>query len=210
MRPSRIRVLVVEDDSSLLECLKMEIDRSHGLKCVGGYLSFERAEESISNKEADVMLLDLDLPGMDGIEATKLIRRKWPRLKVVIFTGNSAEETIYAAFNAGANGFLLKTAPRAELAAALERAYVGGSPISPEVENALVGWFQRRQSLAPHLSPTERTILDNLDRGVSQKEIASQLGMSYHTLRTHINSILAKTGVSSVLRAAYLHRQAVG
>lgn len=202
-------MLVIEDDSNLLDCLKMEIDRSPGLKCVGGYLTFEKAQDSIPDKQADVLLLDLGLPGMDGIEATKIVRRRWPRLKIVIFTAHSAEERIYAAFNAGANGFLLKTAPRAELAAAVERAYTGGSPISPEVENALVGWFQRRQSLAPHLSPTEREILEHLDRGVSQKEIASKLGMSYHTLRTHINSILEKTGVSSVLRAAYLHRQSV-
>lgn len=210
MSPNRIRVLVIEDDANLLDCLKMEVNRSAGLKCVGAYQSFERAQSFIADHQADVLLLDLGLPGMDGVEATRLVKKKWPRLKVVIFTARSGEDWVYSAFSAGANGFLLKTAPRAELAAAIARAYEGGSPISPTVENTLVAWFQRRQSLAPQLSPTEQKILEELDRGVSQKALAGQLGMSYHTLRSHINSILEKTGVSSVVRAAYIRRQSIG
>lgn len=210
MRPSRIRVLIVEDDPNLLECLKMEISRSSGLKCVGAYPCFEKAQEFIPNRQADVLLLDLGLPGMDGVEATKIVRKKWPRLKVVVFTGQSRDERVYSAFSAGANGFLVKTAPRAELADAIERAHFGESPISPAVANTLVDWFHRRQSLEARLSRTELLIMQDLNRGISQKDIASRLGMNYHTLRTHINSILDKTGVSSVVRAAYLHRQAVG
>lgn len=188
----------------------MEISRSESLRCVGAFLTFEKAQPEIPNKQADVILLDLGLPGMDGVEATRIIRRRWPRLKILIFSSLASEERIYSAFNAGANGFLVKSAPRLELVDAIERVHEGGSPISPQVESALVAWFQRRQLLNPHLSPTERAILEQLDRGVSQKELASRLGMSYHTLRTHINSVLEKMGVSSVLRATFIHRQAAG
>lgn len=208
MRQSRIRVLIVEDNANLLECLKLEIGSSRELCCIGAFTSFEQAKSTLAQRKPDVLLLDLILPGMDGVEATKLVRSRWPRIKIVIFTGSSDEDKIFESFRAGADGFLLKTTPRAELVRAIERAYEGGSPISPQVETALVSWFRRQQSLLPHLSPTERLILDLLNRGMPQKQAASSLKMSYHTLRMHINSILEKTGVSSVARVAYLHRQA--
>ena len=198
--------MVVEDDKTLLECLELEIGRAAGLRCIGTYQTFERASEAISSKMPDVILMDLGLPGMDGVEATRVVRKAWPRIKVVAFTGTPSDERIYSAFMAGANGFLLKNVPRADLVNGIERAYEGGSPISPVVASALIAFFQRRQLLMPHLSPTETTILEQFDRGVPQKEIASNLAMSQNTLRTHANRILDKTGVSSLLRAAYLKR----
>lgn len=206
MRQMRIRVMIVEDDKTLLECLELEIGRASGLRCVGCYQAFERAYEAISSKMPDVILMDLGLPGMDGIEATRIVRKAWPRIKVVAFTGASSEERIYSAFMAGANGFLLKSAPSADLVNGIEKAYEGGSPISPAVATALIAFFQRRQLLMPHLSPTETAILEQFDRGVPQKEIAAKLAISQNTLRTHANRILDKTGVSSLIRAAYLKR----
>lgn len=201
--------MVVEDDESLLDCLEVEISRASGLRCIGAFPTFEKAREAIGNRMPDVILLDLALPGMDGVAATKVIHREWPRIKIVIFTGSSNEESMYSAFMAGANGFLIKSAPSAELVTAIERAYEGGAPVSPAVATALIGFFQRRQLLIPHLSPTEAAILEQFDRGIPQKEIAAKLQMTHGTLRTHANRILEKTGVSSLLRAAYLRRQAL-
>ena len=209
MRPCRIRVTVVEDDLCLLECLRREIDRSSGLKCVGAFESFEDAREKISNQEPDVILLDLSLPGLDGADAIRAIKVEWPRLKILVFTGHADSQRIYSAFMAGANGFLLKSSARAELVDGIEKVYRGEAPISPTVTKVLVGFFESRRLLAPHLSPTEKIILAEYDQGTPQKHIAEKLGMSEHTLRTHVNRILEKTGVSSLLRAAYIHRQSV-
>ena len=208
MRSARIRVIVVEDDSRLLECLKMEIDRSPSLRWAGGFLKFENAAVEIPHKEPDVVLLDLGLPGMDGIQAIGMIKEKWPRLKIVVFTGSNDAQSIYGAFMAGANGFLIKSTPRVELVEGIEMAYRGGAPMSPAVNEALVSFFSARRLLAPHLSPTEKAILQEYDRGTPQKQIAAKFGMSEHTLYTHRNRILEKTGVSSLLRAAWLLRQA--
>jgi DNA-binding NarL/FixJ family response regulator len=171
--------------------------------------SFEKALPLIASKLPDVILMDIGLPGMCGVQATAAVCKRYPRIKVIMFTGESTEDKIYSAFLAGAVGFLLKSGSRAELAAGILKAYAGGCPISPQIENALVAWFRRRQLLFPHLSPIETVILGEYDRGTSQKEIANKLQMSPHTLRTHINRILDKTGVSSLLRAAYLKRQAL-
>lgn len=207
MRPSRIRVTVIEDDACLLACLKAEISREPGLRCVGGHADFESAKEHIPQREADVILLDLGLPGIDGIDAIRIIKDQWPRLKVLVFTGHEASERIYGAFMAGANGFLLKSAARGELVDGIEKVYHGGAPMSPSVSNALISFFQARRLLTPHLSPTEKVILAEYDSGRPQKEIAQQLNISEHTLRTHANRILEKFGVSSLVRAAALIRR---
>jgi DNA-binding NarL/FixJ family response regulator len=204
-----IRVIVIEDDESLLACLAKEINRDPGLKCIGAFPSFEAALPVIELKLPDVILLDLKLPGVCGVAATTVICKNWPRIKVVIFTADLRDEKIYAAFQAGATGFLLKSGPQAELPAGIVKAYGGGCPISPQIEIALVAWFRRRQMLFPHLSPTETIVLGEYDSGTPQKEIASKLNISLHTLRVHANRILDKTGVSSLLRAAYLQRQAL-
>ena len=207
MRPCRIRVTVVEDDLCLLECLRREVDRSHGLECVGAFGSFEDAREKIPNQEPDVILLDLSLPGIDGVDAIRTIKVEWPRLKILVFSGHEDNQRIFSAFMAGANGFLLKSSARAELADGIEKVYRGEAPMSPMVTKVLVGFFESRRLLAPHLSPTEKIILAEYDQGTPQKQIAERLDMSEHTLRTHVNRILEKTGVSSLLRAAYVQRQ---
>jgi DNA-binding NarL/FixJ family response regulator len=201
--------MLVEDDTCLLDCLEAEIGRAAGLRCVGGYTSFEKAKKAIANKIPDVILLDLGLPGMDGVGATGLIHKEWPRIKIVIFSGNSSDESIYSAFMAGANGFLLKSSPSAELVAGIECAYEGGSPISPGVASALICFFHRRQLLIPNLSPTEQAILQEFDRGVPQKQIEQKLQISHSTLRTHVGRILEKTGAASLWRAAYLRRHVI-
>lgn len=186
----------------------MEIEGSPGLRWVGGCERFETASGEIPRKSPDVVLLDLGLPGMDGIEAINAMKHSWPRLKILVFSGASDEQRIYSAFMAGANGFLVKSAPKAELAEGIESVYGGGAPMSPEVNKALVNFFAARRLLAPKLSPTEKVILEEYDRGTPQKEIAAKLGMSEHTLFTHRNRILDKTGVTTLLRAAWLIRQA--
>lgn len=209
MRP-RIRVLVVEDQACALEGIRLELRRASDFKCVGAFLDFETAKEAIRDKQPDVVLLDLGLPGMDGIEAITMIRENWPRIKVLVFTGSDRDETIYSAFMAGANGFLLKSAPHSELIDSIEKVHAGGAPMSPVVAAAIVEFIQGgqrlKQNIIPHLSPTERTILTEYDRGTPQKQIAANLGISEQTLFTHRNRILEKFGVNSLIRAAYLLR----
>jgi DNA-binding NarL/FixJ family response regulator len=202
-------VVVIEDHPGLCEGLRLEINRSAGLKCVGAFESLEDGLKFIPKSDVDICLLDLMLPGADGIEGTARLKKKFPRLKVIIFSGLDSAEKILAAFNAGADGYLVKSTPREKLAEAIERVYEGQSAISPIVANELVDYFKRRTALFPHLSPTEKLILDGLEKGSSYKEIADILKMSLNTLKTHVKSILLKTGALSSAQAAWLRRQVV-
>lgn len=206
MRLSRIRVTVVEDDLSLLHCLRMEIDRCKSLKCVGAFSNFEDARRKIGGLYADVVLLDLGLPGLDGVDAIHMIKSHWPRLKILVFTGQEERQRIYSALIAGANGLLLKSSSREELSDGIEKVYRGEAALSPLVATVILGFFESRRLLAPHLSPTEKIILAEYERGKAQKVIAAELGISIHTLRTHANRILEKSQVSSLLAASFLQR----
>ncbi len=205
----RTRVGIVEDDRALLECLQMEINTSPGLKCVAAFCSFEEAAKELPKRHADVLLLDLGLPGADGVTATAELKKILPRLKVVIFSGHDGAEKILASFNAGADGYLLKTTPRQKLIEAIEKVYEGGSPISPRVADQLVDYFRRRTALFPHLSPTEKRVLTELESGETYKTAADKMGMSVNTLKTHVRSILFKTGAASAAQAAFFRRQAL-
>jgi DNA-binding NarL/FixJ family response regulator len=207
--PSRIRVVVIEDHAPLRDALSMEFDRNPRLKFVKGFDDFEGAEKELGKLEANVVLLDLGLPGMSGVEATGLIKKKWPRLKVLIFSALDAGEVMLAALKAGANGYVLKQEPPEKLAAAIERVHEGGSPISTQVADELVSFLHELQPLFQALSPMEKRILGELEKGVSRKEVAAKLNLSVNTVKSHIKSIAFKTGAASVMQAVYLRKHAV-
>ena len=198
---------LVEDDENLRTCLTDELNRSPGLTCVGAYELAEPAIDAIPKVRPDVVLMDLMLPRMPGVEATSKIKQRWPRVRVLAFTGHGNIELIVTAFSAGADGYILKSTPRQKLAEIIKRVHEGGSPISRQVAGELVSWLHRHGSLLLRLSPTEKRILALLERGESYKRAAAELGMSVNTLKTHVHSILLKTDAFSIAQAAHIRKQ---
>lgn len=153
--------------------------------------------------------MDLILPGESGIELIRLFKPSLPAMKVLAFSDHQDPQVIYRTFQAGADGYLLKSSSREELENGIEEVYHGNAVISQTIANELVNFFRRRRVLwGPSLSPTERAILEEFDQGAEYKAVAPKLGMSVNTLRTHVRNILFKTGAHSMAEANFLRRQA--
>jgi len=210
---NRIRVVGIDDDLTLLKCLEFEMRHSTSLAWIGSFDSFETAiaGAAIHRMRPDVLLLDITIPGgLDGLDACRQIKRELPRLKVIILSASAVPERIFSAFESEADGYLVKTrTPRQVLATAIARVHGGRPAISPEVAEELILFFRRRTPLLGRLSPQEKRILSELERGKTYKETAAEIGLSENTLKTHVKSILVKTGASSIAQAAWIRRQAV-
>lgn len=205
-----IRVVVIEDEREMRQALEIEINRAPGLKCVAHFADFPSADRALTAGaplDPDVIIVDLILPGVDGAEATRIIKVRWPRLKVLIFTGNEDPRRLLGALNAGADGCLLKTASIDQLAEAIRRVYDGGTALSPRVQEAMLALQRRRGMMIPHLSPTERDILDRIDRGQSYKQVADEMGISINTVKTHASHILVKFQAGSLSEAQFKSKQ---
>lgn len=209
-KENRIRVVIVEDHAELCQCLRLEVNRSASMHCVGAFQSLELLLSKPADLLADVLLLDLSLPGMDGIEGAAELKHRWPRLKIIIFSADGRSETIFAAFMAGADGYLIKcSSSRQRLAEAITMVHGGGSPLSSQVADELVKFFQKRKPILAKLSPTERAIVESFDRGAGYKEIGERLQMSVNTVKAHVQSILRKTGLQTLREVSYLRRQVI-
>ena len=200
----RIRVALVEDKRLIREGLGSILDRAEGLRCVGAYPSVEQALPALEEKPCDVLLLDIQLPGMSGVEGIRVLRERHPRLPVVALTIFEDDDEVFGALCAGACGYLLKKTPPAQIAEAVRQARGGGSPLSPEVARRIVEHFQnapappRRES---SLTPQERSLLKLLADGHSYQSGAERLGVSINTVRDHVRSIYEKLHVHSKAEA---------
>jgi DNA-binding NarL/FixJ family response regulator len=137
-----IRVAIVEDDGALLKGLRRIIDSSEGFSCAAAFGSAEEALAGLDRQPSDVLLLDIQLPGMPGSEAIRHFRERWPSLKVLMLTVFTDEARVFGSICNGANGYLLKTTPPAQLLEAISAAHEGGSPLSPQVARQIVALFQ--------------------------------------------------------------------
>jgi len=209
-RSSRIRVAAVDDDSAFLQWLQAGMKITAGLKWVCGFETNEQAIAALPRLHTDVLLLDIGLPGLDGIDACKKLKRRWPLLRIMILSGMDLPVKILAAFEAGADGYMLKhRTNRQQLEQAIEKVHCGGNPISPQVAEALIAFVRGRVLLLDRLSPTEKKILEVVRRGGSYKVAASNLKISINTLKSHVKRILIKTGAGNMAEAAYIRGQAI-
>lgn len=212
-----VSIAIVEDQPAIREALVTTIEGAGGLVLLG---AFGRAEELFETLAANssgiepdvpaVVLMDIGLPGMDGIEATARIVRQWPGCDVVMLTVFEDEERIFRSLAAGASGYLLKSANGIEIVEAVAQIARGESPMSGSIARKVVESFHRPcPDLAADLSPREREILDLLVTGLRYKEIAARLSISIDTVRTHIRHIYDKLHVRSrgELTARLLGRQ---
>ncbi len=191
-------VSIVEDDAITRDGLQKLIEQSPGLRCVGAYGSAEEALRQFASHPSDVVLMDINLPKMSGIECVSRLKQAAPGVQVLMLTVYEKPEAVFQALRAGASGYLVKrTAPR-DLLPAIQDVLAGGAPMSSHIARKVVQYFQ---DLGPstrdtiRLSPREREILVMLADGDYYKEIADKLGISITTVRSHIQHVYEKLHV---------------
>jgi DNA-binding NarL/FixJ family response regulator len=193
-----ISVAIVEDDRLTRDALAALIGGTPGFTSVATFGSVEEALTGLSAGAADLLLLDIHLPGMSGAHGVRVLRERHPGLQVVMLTVFADEELIFESLCNGACGYLLKRTPPARLLEALSEAHDGGSPMSPDIARKVVAAFQRPTTVetAGHtLTPHELRIVRMLADGDSYKEVAAQLGITVNTVRNYIRSIYDKLQV---------------
>jgi len=195
-----IVVSIVEDDAPARSILADWIHRASGFRCAGRHSSGEAALAALPAEKPAVVLMDINLPGISGIECVRQLKPLLPDTQFVMLTVYEDADHIFNALAVGASGYLLKRVSRGELLAALRDVYAGGSPMSSNIARKVVQSFQRpalRPSEAVELSPREREVLELLARGYLYKEIAESLQISGPTVNTYIRRIYEKLHVRS-------------
>jgi DNA-binding NarL/FixJ family response regulator len=205
------RVAIVEDDSGLRHQLEKILKHAEHATCVGSYCSAEDALEKINEAKPDVVLMDINLPGMSGIECVGHLRKGLPDAHVIMLTIYEDSDRIFKALQAGADGYLVKSSPTETLLEAIDDVYKGGSPMSSHIARKVVRQFRdpgAESSDAEKLAPRERQVLDLLASGYVYKEIADQMGIGMETVKTYVKSICKKLHVRNRLEAVakFAHR----
>ena len=198
--PTALRVSVVEDDEDIRSHLAQLIARAKGFRLAGQYASAEDALEHIPRSPPDVVLMDINLPGMKGTQCVRELKQVLPSLLVVMLTVYEDSELIFDSLRAGASGYLLKRTPSARILEAIREVHEGGSPMNSHIARKVVQFFNQIPKPAPELqtlSEREREVLDHLARGRLYKEIGESLGISLDTVRKHLQSIYQKLHVHS-------------
>ena len=204
----KISVSIVEDDPPVRASLARLIDRSSGCHCVSRHGSAEKALQEIPGIKPDVVLMDINLPGINGVECVRRLKPLLPATQIIMLTVYQNTENIFDALTAGATGYLLKQTPPDELLAAIQEVHAGGSPMSSHIARKIVLSFQQAAPLSPEaqsLTPREVEVLDLLAKGFLYKEIAEKTKTTYATVHTHIRHIYEKLHVRSRTEAVARH-----
>jgi DNA-binding NarL/FixJ family response regulator len=197
---SVINVIVIEDQRDIREGLRVLINGSPGYCCSGAYRSMEDALGQRSKDIPAVLLVDIGLPGMSGVEGLPLLRRQYPESVIVMLTVYDDDERVFDAICAGASGYLLKKTPPARLLDSLREAVNGGAPMSPEVARRVIELFREvgpRRTAAHDLTPHELRLLRLLAEGHNYKTAAAELGVSVNTVAFHMKHVYLKLHVHS-------------
>jgi two-component system, NarL family, response regulator LiaR len=202
MKP--IRVLIVDDHAMVRKGLVAFLKNQPELDLVGEACDGREAIESCEQNHPDVILMDLVMPEMGGVAATRTIHQRWPHVQVIALTSFQEKELVQDALQAGAIGYLLKNVSGEELAEAIRQAHSGRPTLAPEAVQALIQPPSEVENLAAGLTPREHEVLALLAKGMSNPEIAGQLFISRATVKVHISNILSKLGVSSRAEAIAL------
>ena len=199
-----ITVALVEDDAPLRASLSGILQRAPECRCVGAFANAEEALRAIPGLAPQVVLMDINLPGMDGVQCVRRLADLIPKAHILMLTVHEDTDSIFESLSAGASGYLLKPVRAVELLAAVKDVYAGGAPMTSHIARKVVQSFKREgseQDEGKQLSPRERDVLDYLVKGYSYKEVAEQMGISYSTVHTHIEHIYQKLHVQSRAQA---------
>jgi len=198
-----ISVLIFEDNDDLRESLRLLINGTPGFEVSATFPNGSMASRSVMEHRADVVLMDLDMPEVNGVQALKAIKQTRPRTHVIMLTVFDQNEHVFEAMCNGANGYLLKRAAPTELIRAIEDVMSGGAPMTPAIAKKALSFFAQRKTVKPNseLTPKETEVLKWLVDGYSYKMIAAELEVSLDTVRTHIKNIYRKLQVNSMSEA---------
>lgn len=202
--PDPIRVVIVDDDVRLREGLAFLVNETEGLTCVGHYSAVEHALRSIAALAPHVILLDINLPGMSGIEGVKALHERCQTAEVLMLTVYSEDAKIFESICAGAVGYLLKNMPFDRVVSAILETVGGGAPMSPEIARRVVSLFQRSGAADEHgedLTPQETRLLALLARGATYQAAAREMHVSVNTVRNYVRSVYEKLHVHSASAA---------
>jgi len=195
-----IKVCIIEDDGWIRENLAVRISQTAGFTCAGAYRTGEEAVAQVPARAPDVILMDINLPKMNGIECVRQLKALVPSAQILMLTVYEDSDKIFNSLLAGASGYLLKRTPQAEILEAVADVHRGNSPMTGHIARKVVQFFNQRGGLGSEvekLSHREREVLEHLARGVPYKEIASVLAVSIDTVRVHIKGIYTKLHVHS-------------
>lgn len=206
-----IKVSIIEDDDWIRENLAIQIQRTPGFICGRAYRNGEEAVEHVGQENPDVILVDINLPKMNGIECVRKLKQLVPNAQILMLTVYEDSDKIFNSLLAGANGYLLKRTPQGEIIKAIADVHRGNAPMTGHIARKVVQYFNQRGSANTELeklSKREREVLERLAEGIAYKEIADVLGLSIDTVRMHIKGIYGKLHVHSRGEAVakYLHK----
>jgi DNA-binding NarL/FixJ family response regulator len=216
-QPERLRIVIADDQTVVREGLQMVLDVMPDLEVVAVVADGEQALAAVAEHQPDAILLDLHMPVLDGVSTTARLTHEYPAVAIVVLTTYADDETIIAALRAGARGYLTKNADRREISQALRGAAAGHTILPPEVTAMLLAGTASRQEAKPAasvelpdgLTAREAEVLKLLAAGLSNGEIADELIISEHTVKTHINHVFAKTSSrdrAQAIRYAHEHQ----
>ena len=206
----RIKVSIVEDDQQICEGMAFLINSSETAQCVSIHRSAEDAITQLSAHQPDVVLMDINLPHISGIECTRRIKSMLPRVQILMLTMYEDSELVFNSIMAGASGYLVKRTPPAKIIEAIEEIFSGASPMSGRIARMMVEHFRNMKRAAPeleHLSKREQEVLELLAKGYRYKEIADALSLGFDTVRSHLRSIYDKLHVHSRTEAVAKYLQ---
>jgi DNA-binding NarL/FixJ family response regulator len=195
-----ILISIVDDEKELRESIATFVNNSPGFRCVSAYNSGEAALKHLPQERPDVVLMDIHMTGMSGIECVRRLKAILPDLQIVMLTVYEDTEQIFKALSAGASGYMLKRLTPGKLLEAIREVHEGGSPMSSSIARKVVASLQKAEKTdeeKTHLSSREQMVLDCLAKGLTYKQTADQLGISIDTVRTYLRRIYEKLHVQS-------------
>jgi DNA-binding NarL/FixJ family response regulator len=201
----KIKVMIFEDNPHLSESLTLLLNLSEHFVCVGSNKDTKNIITKIETHKPELLLMDIEMPGMNGIEATALVKEKFPQILVLMLTAFEDDDKIFQALCAGGSGYLLKSASSAQkILQAILDVHNGGSAFSPMVAKRVVNFFQQRMTYTfekDKLSPKEKETLQHLASGKNYKMIASEMNIGHETVKSHIKNIYKKLHVNNSTKA---------
>lgn len=202
----KIKLAIVEDLEEVIEGLSAFIKQDESLELITSYRTAEAAALELPLIKPDIVIMDINLPGMTGIECIRQVKTVAPQIQFMMFTVYENNDQVFEALKAGASGYLLKKTPPAQIIESIKELQQGGSPMSATIARKLVTVFldnqpARQSSDAAVLSAREKEVLSLVAKGLLYKEIAAQLGISFHTVRQHIGKIYEKLHVQNKTEA---------